>query len=1058
MTPLRILHVEDSPDDAELIRVELQRLDRPVETLRVETRDALRDALIVGGWDIVLSDWSLPRLDGLGALAVVQELARDLPFILVSGTVGEESAVSAIRAGAHDFVLKARLGRLVIAIERELRDRDVRRARFAAERAHETAQRRIRQMVDSAMVGFWFVDVRGDTTFMNARMAEILGVSTEEKDRVLASEFFDADRVDMPQRLADLAAGRAPRYEQRFLRKDGTVGWAFVESSPLRDDDGSDTGVLSMVTDITDRRRAEDALREADLRFRRLVEAGIVGVTVADSAGTLVEANDRYLEMIGRNKADLEARALRCPARGADPDEQRATLEELRQTGRAGPRERVVRRGDGTAVRLLVAFAQLDADRILGLTVDVTDRDHAEHRRAAVVTAALDAVVIVNQRGHITEWNPAAERTFGYAAAEVLGRSIADVIVPPALRDDHLRGFGRDAATGDSTLLGTRIEITAMRRGGATFPVELSITRADLDGTTSFVAYIRDIEERKRIEQELLARMRIAALGRDVGVALTGEGTLADNLQRCCQAIVNHLGATFARIWRMAATDDVLELQASAGIYTHLDGAHARVRMGAAKIGRIAADRRPHLTNDVLIDPFVDREWARREGLQAFAGHPLLVGGEVVGVLAMFSKEPLSDVTLKGFASIADAIAVRIRGKAAEDDSATLVEQLRQSQKMEAIGRLAGGVAHDFNNLLSVILGYSDLLLEDLTSDAPMRETVEEIRHAGRRASDLTRQLLTFSRQQVFEPKVVDLDALLASLDKMLQRLVGEDVELATRSARALGRVRVDPGSFEQVVMNLVVNARDAMPKGGRLSIETANVELDEAYARSHFGAKPGSYVMLSVTDTGTGMDKATLARVFEPFFTTKDKAKGTGLGLATVLGIVQQSGGNVWVYSEPGLGSTFKVYLPRVESGAEAARPPASEVARGSETVLLVEDEEPVRRVAHDVLVRQGYVVLVAGTPEEAVQLCEQHPGAIDVLLSDVVMPRVSGPELAKRLVVTRPTMRVIFMSGYTDDAAVRHGVVDASVAYLQKPLTVDSLTRKLREVLDATPRDRSA
>jgi len=376
--------------------------------------------------------------------------------------------------------------------------------------------------------------------------------------------------------------------------------------------------------------------------------------------------------------------------------------------------------------------------------------------------------------------------------------------------------------------------------------------------------------------------------------------------------------------------------------------------------------------------------------------------------------------------------------------------QLRQSQKMEAVGRLAGGVAHDFNNVLSVVLSYSEMLIADLKDDS-LRADVEEIRKAGMRAAELTRQLLVFSRQQVVQTRVLDLNDVLSGVDKMLRRLIGEDVEFTVVPGESLGRVRADPGSIEQVILNLCVNARDAMPIGGKLTMQTANVELDEGYAKEHIGAKPGPHVMLSVTDTGTGIDKPTLARMFEPFFTTKEKGKGTGLGLSTVFGIVEQSGGTVWVYSELGMGTTFKVYLPRVVDDIEEVRPRASPTSlRGSETILLVEDENQVRDVARGILRRHGYTVIEARDAEEALLLSEQHQGPIHLLLSDVVMPNMSGPELAKLLVQVRPEMKVLCMSGYTDDAAVRHGVIDAEFDYLQKPITVETLTTKVRSALE--------
>jgi signal transduction histidine kinase/CheY-like chemotaxis protein len=379
-------------------------------------------------------------------------------------------------------------------------------------------------------------------------------------------------------------------------------------------------------------------------------------------------------------------------------------------------------------------------------------------------------------------------------------------------------------------------------------------------------------------------------------------------------------------------------------------------------------------------------------------------------------------------------------------------EQLRQSQKLEAVGRLAGGIAHDFNNLLSVILSYSSLLLTEVGPDSTIRPDIEEIQRAGDRAAELTRQLLAFSRQQVLEPRVLNLNDILLNVDKMLKRVLGEDIELRTVFDSDLALVKADPGQIEQVILNLVLNARDAMPKGGKLTLETSNYELDELYAHHHVEVTPGPHVMLAVSDTGSGMDKATQARIFEPFFTTKEQGKGTGLGLATVFGIVKQSGGSIWLYSEPGAGTTFKVYLPRCESGAIARRStmPPPTLTGGEETILLVEDEDQVRQVVKGILRRAGYKVLEAKGPAEAAEFCEKQEGAIHLLLTDVVMPKMSGRLLAERITTLKPGIKVLFMSGYTNDAILHHGVLAAGVAFLQKPLTPESITRKVRAVLD--------
>jgi signal transduction histidine kinase/CheY-like chemotaxis protein len=499
-------------------------------------------------------------------------------------------------------------------------------------------------------------------------------------------------------------------------------------------------------------------------------------------------------------------------------------------------------------------------------------------------------------------------------------------------------------------------------------------------------------------------------------------------------------------------------------------------RIGQGITGRVAASGRsvliPTLTEahlGAIEDRF--RELLTRLDLTSVIAVPLRAHGRVVGAAVMYRTSRgrpyteddlrlLEDLMRHAALAIANSRLLRATElelgarRKTEEALRRTEEELRQAQKMEAVGRLAGGVAHDFNNLLSVILSTCALLLEDLEPGARMRSDIDEIRQAGERAADLTRQLLAFSRRQVIEPRILRLDEVVAGMESMIRRVLGEDVVLRIVRGRDLGRIKADRGHLEQVILNLVVNARDAMPGGGTVIIETASVELDGAYAERHIGTSPGPHAMLAVSDTGVGMDRSTLQRIFEPFFTTKQAGKGTGLGLSTVFGIVKQSGGGIWAYSEVGRGSTFKVYLPISDEpeGIAAAAAAPTEALLGSETILLAEDEEQVRTVARTILERHGYQVLEARDGSDALGLGQWHPATIDLLVTDVVMPGMSGRELAERLRPMRPRMRVLYVSGYTEETILHQRVVAPGVAFLQKPLVPRTLLAKIREVLDAS------
>ena len=630
----------------------------------------------------------------------------------------------------------------------------------------------------------------------------------------------------------------------------------------------------------------------------------------------------------------------------------------------------------------------------------------SEGRLRAVLDAALDAVIAMDAGDVITYWNPRAETIFGWTREEALGKRLRDLIIPERYREAHTRGMAHFLATGEGPVLDRRIELHGLRRDGTEFPVELSITAVKEGGTYSFSAFLADITERKHAEAEL---RRYADVFRNMQVGVN--------------------------VWCLQDRKDVRSFKL---ISTNPAAAHSLGVRTEDILGKRMDEAFPH-----MLDTDLPRQY--REVVLTGEGRDL---GEVRRIYGERDTEGIFSV--KVFPLPGDCVGVAFENVS---EQRGLEEQLRQSQRLEAIGSLAGGIAHDFNNLLSVILGQSEFLQRRLDAGDPALKRVEEIRKAGERASMLTRQLLAFSRKQVLIPEVLAPGAVIMDLASMLRRLIGEDVVLETIVRPDTGLVRADRGQIEQVIMNLVVNARDAMPEGGTITVEVANADLDAAYAASHPPTAAGHYVRLTVRDTGTGMDADTRAHVFEPFFTTKEKGKGTGLGLATVYGIVKQSGGYVWLDSEPGKGATFDIHLPRLEDGAQMDAAPIGPAPspRGTETVLLVEDEAMLRELAREVLEASGYRVLQAAGGEEALRVAGVHEGSIDLLLTDVVMPGISGRMVAERLALSRPGMKVLYTSGYTDDAVFQRGVLPEGSAFLQKPFTTVALERKVREILDS-------
>jgi two-component system, cell cycle sensor histidine kinase and response regulator CckA len=917
------------------------------------------------------------------------------------------------------------------------------------QQALRDTENRFRAFVEQSSDMLSLLDERGTIIYQSKSIIHHLGYEPEETIGVSCFDFVHPEDVETAiagfrQGLEDPSEGEA--ITVRLRHKSGC--WKSFEAvSSTYVHQGRKAGLLASFRYVGDRLEAELELRRSEERYRRLFERSLAGVFTSQS-GRLIDCNDSFAHIFG-----YESREQMIAAGDFNPyysPQQRADyIARLKRERALTNLEFRLRRRDGSEVWVLenVMLEDNGDEAILGTLIDVTERKRSERLQSALysISDCVNSVVDLEQlypalhkivgdlmyaknlyiallddsgeRLHFTYFvdendPPPVSRKLGRGLTEYVLRSgkplLADFAKIRELENQReIEPIGRDCVD----WLGV-----PLRRGNKVFGIialqsyDTKIRHSDYDRDilTYVSQHISVALVRKQQEEALRAsEARHRSL---VESAVYGmyRSSLDGKFLDVNPALVKMLGYSSA--------EELMAVDMARDIY--LDSDHRAAVINAYRESGCLES--------------CELRWKRKDGRSI----TVRLSGNVF-------KNEQGDTL--GFEMIAEDVSER----------RALEEQLRQSQKMEAVGRLAGGIAHDFNNLLTVMKGYSELMLDELDAADPLRTEVDEVKKAADRAAALTRQLLAFSRQQVLAPKVLDLNSVVGNMDKLLRRLLGEDIDLFTVLEPGLARVKADPGQVEQVIMNLAVNARDAMPNGGKLTIETANVDLDENYIRDHASVKPGAYVMVAVTDTGSGMTDKVKSRIFEPFFTTKEIGKGTGLGLSTVYGIIKQSGGYIWVYSEVGIGSTFKAYLPAVDAPAElpagTTQPPAR---RGSETVLLVEDEDGVRALMRQVLHKHGYNVLESRHGGEALLMCERHSGKIDLLLTDVVLEQMSGRELAERLIKVRPEMKVLYVSGYADDAIVHHGVLNAGVAFLQKPFTTEALARKIRYVLDGSAR----
>jgi PAS domain S-box-containing protein len=1167
---LQVLIIEDSEDDTRLILRELRRGGYEPSHQRVQTADQLREALMKGSWEIVLSDYSMPGFSGLAVLTILREISPELPCIIVSGAIGEDAAVNAIREGARDYVMKDRLARLSIAVGQLLAESE---ARAARRRSEQDARRKSEEIAALHAIAAAVGRSLDPLVVLQAALAESLRVLYASGGAVIlraeggggsdpiVHEGFSAHVLEEIVRLVGEEASSRVTGQVRIVRITGglpvsaAAGWGSYIVIPIVISDGevgalvaaarsphefpvdmlslaegigrhvgvavenarlherlqARTRYLETLQRINETLRstlplakvlsiiAENAARALDaitslilipdLTVQRLRVGGMWGSVVLEAAvritGLPVEAY-----CVPLDSGNLAARAylegkmyeragtLGHLLEGVEPPVHPAMVTLL--SAAIGSRSMValpLPAGERT-VGVLAIFTKRagfsEAERSVltgmadqaGLAVEGARLfEEAQRLRAFnedIVEGVAEAILMRDERDRITFANPAAETLLGYTREELLRRSWADLF---------------DGGAGDPTLSRgltagetRRYEAEIKTKAGTGIPVIVSARPLRQEGReTGTLSAITDISERTRSEK-LLVTLNRASMA--MAQAMTHEETFAAVARELgvlgCACILLFLDAPRTGLALRHVSDGgvvIPAFQAARG--TNVDeivipletisGEWQRMVRGEA----VVINDGPSLIRRALphVDPARAAEVAAHFGISAGIAAPLIIQGEARGVLVV-TGDVLHPMDVSGIAVFANHVAavwhkinllVELRGKL--EELQRVQGQLLQAQKMEAIGRLAGGVAHDFNNQLTAIIGTAELLREEFADNVEVRGELEEILATAQRSASLTQQLLAFSRKQTTRPVLLDPDALVGNMERMLSRLIGEDVKFVLGLSAGRCSVLADPGQLEQVVMNLVVNARDAMPRGGELRITTGRVEVDSAAASLRVDAVPGSYVQISVSDNGTGIDEEIRSHLFEPFFTTKPEGVGTGLGLATAYGIVRQCGGFIDVTSAPGTGSCFSIHLPLHASAADAhsAGSRDSRASGGSETILLVEDDALVRDLVRRILMRGGFTVIEACDGAEGVKMEESTERSIDLLLTDVVMPGpLSSVEMVERIVSRRPGIRVLFTSGYPDQARARHGMRDPAHGLLVKPFTSGQLLRAVREALD--------
>lgn len=1061
---VNILYLEDSQADGKRVEAGIADINQTCRITRIQTQHQFRDALRQNHYDVILSDYRLQRYDGMSALRLSQELRPDVPFIFVSGTPGEEAAIEALTSGATDYVLKRRLSRLGPAIQRALHQAQNRRDRKQADEALQRSNDLLRAIIKAAPTAIIDLDLDGNVrSIWNPAAEKMFGWRADEAiGRPLPS--VPLENKEEFRRFRELIRKGKPleAVEAHRHKRDGTPIDYSIYASPLYDTEGDITGNIAVLVDITERKKAERE-RLANLKFfesmdqvnRAMQRAGdlkqmmsdvldaVISIFDCDRAYLLFPCDpeaDSWLSPMERCKPEYPgvlAFNLKMPMN----DEVAETLRILRNTdgpvkfgpGTENPLPRDISEHFGIKCFLAMAlypkvgkpwqfgihqcshariwrseeeklFKEIGRRLEDSLTSLLSYRDLRENENFLnnIVENIPNMIFVKNaQTLRFVRINKAGEQLLGYSREELLGKNDYDLF--PKGTADFFTAKDREVLESDK-YLDIPQEIIRNRNNIERILHTQKITIMDETGTPQYLLGIsEDITEKKQAE-ESVRKLSQAIEQSPVSIIITDA-----------RGNIEFVNSTFTQITGYS--------------YDEAIGKNPRI----LKSGATSTEGYHKLWKNISSGRVWRGEFYNRKK-----------SGELFWEYATISPVRNPDNIITHYVAVKEDITQRKK----------LEDQLHQAQKMEAIGQLAGGVAHDFNNMLGVIIGHSDLVLDLFDPTHPLFSNLVEIRNAARRSADLTRQLLAFARKQTIVPKVLDLNASIEGMLKILRRLIGEGIELVWRPEGKIWPVKVDPSQIDQIMANLCVNARDAIAGVGKIIIETKNAFFDDDYSFEHPGAVPGKYVQVTVTDTGTGMDQETLGKIFEPFYTTKDKGKGTGLGLATVYGVVKQNDGFINVYSESGYGSTFKIYLPRhvATAGQTMKTTPSSAAGQGNETILVVEDESAILSMVKLMLESYGYRILTASTPGEARHVANEHTGEIHLLITDVVMPEMNGQDLLNAINQIYPEIPGLFMSGYSGDVIAHHGVLDEGVNFIQKPFSKHALAAKVRQVLNGT------